>query len=404
MQEDKTNRSAAIKRLCRIAALITYAVCGFGAGSGAAEIPSDAVALEKVVADVVEPYLFAESEDRAEEKKDKTPAARARAIVVGVVSKEGRHTFGFGRLSDDSPTRPDGRTLFEIGSITKTFTALLLADSVERGKAKLDDPARLYLPESVTMPKRGEKEITLMHLATHTSAIPRLPPAIHFTGLFSNNPYKDYNTESLYRTLAGMKLTRDPGAHFQYSNLAYGLLGHLLCRASDKAYEELVVERICRPLGMTDTRVVLDEDQQNRLAAPYENDGAKASNWDFDVLAGAGALRSTTNDMLGYVEANMGFKKSHLLPAMRLCHEPRYPTDNKIQSICLGWHSEKRGENSRLVFHGGGTGGYSTLAGFMEENGQPRFGVVVLSNAAPGTRGMVANDVAVKLIDVLSEP
>jgi CubicO group peptidase (beta-lactamase class C family) len=304
-------------------------------------------------------------------------------------------------MADDSPARPDGRTLFEIGSVTKTFTALLLAESAESGKLKLDDPVRLYLPDEVKMPNRGDKEIKLEHLATHTSALPRIPRSIGLFAIFSTNPYKNYDAGDLYSTLGGLSLSRDPGEKYEYSNLAFGLLGHALSRQADCTFEELVVERICKPLELRDTRVNLDEDQRQRFARPYTASGTKASTWEFDSLAGAGALRSTADDMLTYIEANMGLKKTDLLPAMRRCHKSRQPTPNNIQSIGLGWHVEKRAENAQLIFHGGGTGGYNCLVGFMEQDGEPTFGLVVLTNAAPAASGMVGNDIAVKVIDAL---
>jgi CubicO group peptidase (beta-lactamase class C family) len=398
-------------------ALVTVLLHSACAVSIAADLLSEGAALERKVSEIVGPFLQqapADSPDKsdkddkhengaAEKPKAAAKNGRAWAIVVGIVSKQGRHVFGHGRIAADSTVRPDGRTLFEIGSVTKTFTALLLADSVERGQLKLDDPVRLYLPESVTIPKRGDQEIKLEHLATHTSALPRIPLSIAATAIFSTNPYKNYDADDLYKTLAGLSLARDPGEKYAYSNLAFGLLGHVLSRQAGSSFEDLVVKRICDPLGLRDTRVNLDENQRKRFAAPYTASATAASTWEFDVIAGAGALRSTADDMLTYVEANMGTKKSDLFPAMRRCHMIRHPTSNKIQSIALGWHVEKRSDNSQLIFHGGGTGGYNCLVGFMEEDGKPTFGLVVLTNAAPAASGMVGNDVAVKLIDVLHD-
>jgi serine-type D-Ala-D-Ala carboxypeptidase/endopeptidase len=401
---------------CRaFVALLTVLLLSSGAVSIAANLLGDGAALEAKVREIVTPFLQqapanpAHETDNRDENQNRANTnakavaqnGRAWAIVVGIVSKHGRHVFGHGRIAADSTVRPDGRTLFEIGSVTKTFTALLLADSVERGKLKLGDPVRLYLPESVTLPKRDDKEITLEHLATHTSGLPRIPFSIGATAIFSTNPYKNYDADDLYKSLASLSLTRDPGEKYAYSNLAFGLLGHALGRQAGRGFEELAVERICDPLGLPDTRVNLDQNQRKRFALPYTASATTASTWEFDALAGAGALRSTADDMLTYVEANIGLTKSDLLPAMRRCHVVRQPTSNKIQAIALGWHVEKRPDNSQLVFHGGGTGGYNCLVGFMEEDGKPTFGLVVLTNAAPAASGMVGNDVAVKLIDVL---
>jgi serine-type D-Ala-D-Ala carboxypeptidase/endopeptidase len=153
---------------------------------------------------------------------------------------------------------------------------------------------------------------------------------------------------------------------------------------------------------MPDTRIELTADQKKRFAAPYDANGKLSSTWEFDAIAGAGALRSTADDMLTYLQANMGFKKSDLLPAMHLSHEPRHDAGNKTQSIGLGWHIEKWPHDSRLFFHGGGTGGYNCLVGFMEQESKPTIAIVVLSNAAPAPTGMVANDVGVKVVRLLT--
>jgi len=370
----------------------------------------DGVALHAKVEQIVTPFLRRHNQDdtpassgNETTKRENNGASSERqawAIVVGIVSKDGKHVSGFGRMSAEAKQRPDGRTLFEIGSVTKTFTALALAEMVERNQLKLDDRVQQYLPESVAVPKRGDKEITLHHLATHTSALPRVPLAILVQG--TTNPYRDFGTEELYATLKITSLFRDPGERYGYSNLGYGLLGHMLSLQTECGYEELIVERICMPLGLRDTRIQLTEEQHKRLAPGHTYSGEPTSHWDFDAFAGAGALRSTADDMLGYLEANMGLKKTALLAAMRRCHEVRHPAGNKIQSIGLGWHQQTMSRGARLVFHGGGTGGYSSIVGFVEQDNQPTFGLVVLANAGPGSAdGMVANDVAIKLLELL---
>ena len=388
-----------------------FVACKFARGGD--DLLQDAVALKREVTRIVAPFLhhpMAGSEGPNENSteraatggdKDDRPANRAWAIVVGIVTKDGRHVFGFGRFDAESSQEPDARTLFEIGSVTKTFTALLLADLVEQGKVKLSDPVRLYLPESVTMPQQGDKEITLLHLATHTSALPRIPTSIGLKALISNDPYRNYGTDDLYKTLSRTKLPRDPGERYEYSNLGFALLGHVLSRQAGKSYEELVIERICEPLELRETRVTLDDELRKRLAPPHDALGRRSSNWDFDVFAGAGALRSTTDDMLTYLEANMGLKKCALLPAMRRCHQAAYPAESDLQSTGLAWHIQNGLDSPPLIFHGGGTGGYNSIVGFAQEDGTPLFGIVVLANAAPAGDGMVANDVAVKLLRVL---
>jgi CubicO group peptidase (beta-lactamase class C family) len=262
-------------------------------------------------------------------------------------------------VSAEQPTAPDGDTLFEIGSITKAFTGTLLALEVADGKLALDDPIRKHLPSEVKVPA---KEITLLQLATHRSGLPRLPD--NLAPKDATNPYADYGVEDLYHGLETCKLRRDPGTGYEYSNLGMGLLGHVLERRSGRSYEQLVVDRICGPLKMTDTRITLSEDQKRRLAPGHLPTRKVVPNWDLPTLAGAGALRSTANDLLRFLEAN-------LRGAYAAAHEPRAP------NIGLGWHLLPG-----AVWHNGGTGGYRSFAAFDPKG---NHAVVVLGNATSDT-------------------
>lgn len=390
--------------------LLLLALLLCSAARGDETLLADSARLKKTVTEIVTPYLHHAATEKSDDGDQKTegeakrPPNRAWAIVVGMVSKDHREVFGFGRFSAQNGQQPDANTLFEIGSVTKTFTALLLAEQVEQGKMKLDDPVQKYLPDSGVMPKRGDHEITLLQLATHTSALPRIPRSIGLIALFSSNPYKNYTEQDLYKTLGNIELSRDPGEEFEYSNLGFGLLGNLLSRQAGRPYQDLLRERICQPLGLDETRIDLDVEHRQRLAPPHNALGVVSSTWEFDALAGAGAIRSTADDMLRYLEANMGLKETSLLSAMRLCHRPRHQAGNAVQSIGLGWHIEKVPGRPPLVFHGGGTGGYTSLVGFTQPDEGPAVGVVVLANTAPSTLGMAANDIAVKLLAALREP
>jgi len=176
-------------------------------------------------------------------------------IVVGVIGPEGRRVIAYGHLEKGDSRALDGNTVFEIGSVTKVFTSLLLADMVQRGEVKLDDPVAKYLPANVKMPDRNGKAITLIDLATHTSGLPPLPA--NFNPKDPTNPYADYSVDQLYQFLSSYQLTRDIGSQYQYSNLGGGLLGHVLARRAGTDYETLVRSRICDPLGMKDTRITL---------------------------------------------------------------------------------------------------------------------------------------------------
>ena len=164
-------------------------------------------------------------------------------IVVGVIDSTGRRTISYGKFDTGDNRAVDGNTIFEIGSVTKVFTSLLLADMVQRGEVALTDSVAKYLPAGVKMPERNGRQITLEDLATHTSGLPRLPT--NLSPKDAANPYADYSVEQLYQFLSGYQLTRDIGSQYEYSNLGGGLLGHVLARRAGMDYEKFVRSRIC---------------------------------------------------------------------------------------------------------------------------------------------------------------
>jgi serine-type D-Ala-D-Ala carboxypeptidase/endopeptidase len=299
---------------------------------------------------------------------------QAVGIVAGVIDPAGRRVVAYGKLAAGDTRTPDGDTVFEIGSVTKVFTALLLADMVARGEVALDDPVSKYLPQEVRMPRRGSRDITLQDLATHTSGLPRLPSP--FTPKNPANPYADYSVEDLYRFLSSHELRRDIGSQYEYSNLGGGLLGHVLARRAGMDYESLVRARITGPLGMNDTRIALTPEMRARLACGHNDRLAPVANWDLPTLAGAGALRSTVNDLLKFLAVPLGDPNRPLAKAMSAMLAVRRPTGAPTLEIALGWHVAKRG-GREIVWHNGGTGGYRSIVAF---DPVARAGVVVLSN------------------------
>jgi len=295
-------------------------------------------------------------------------------IVAGVVEPAGRRVVSYGSLAKSDARPLDGDTVFEIGSITKVFTSLLLAEAVQRHEVALSDPVSTFLPAKVRLPERG-RAITLQDLSMHVSALPRLPSNMHPKD--TANPYADYSVEDLYTFLSGYQLTRDVGERYEYSNLGGGLLGHVLSIRAEMDYEALVRARITGPLGMKDTSIALTPRMREHLAAGYTATLQPASNWDLPTLAGAGALRSTTNDLLTLVAANLGYVRTPLAPAMAAMLEPRKPAGMPGLEVALAWHVTAV-HGKTIVWHNGGTGGYRTFIGF---NAAARTGVVVLSNA-----------------------
>jgi len=297
---------------------------------------------------------------------------QAVGIVVGVVEPNGRRVGAYGNLARGDPRPVDGDTIFEIGSVTKVFTSLLLADMVNHKEVALDDPAAQYLPENVKLPERSGKSITLLDLSTHSSGLPPFPSNL--------KPEADYSVDDLYQFLSGYTLPRDPGSEYEYSNLGAGLLGHLLACRAGTDYESLIRSRIARPLSMPDTGITLSSSMNQRMAAGHNAMLAPVANSDLPApLAGAGALRSSTNDMLTFLEAFLGYKESPLAPAMKAMLEVRRPAGQA--TIGLGWIIMSA-HGREIVGHNGATGGFRSFVGYGR---QERIGVVVLSNASTAT-------------------
>lgn len=296
------------------------------------------------------------------------------ALVVGVIDANGRRVVSYGSLDKRDPRRLDGDTVFEIGSMTKVFTSLLMTDMARRGEVALTDPVSKYLPPSVKVPERNGRKITLADLSTHSSGLPRMPS--NFAPKDTANPYIDYTVQQLYDFLSGHKLERDIGSEYEYSNLGAGLLGHALSLRARMSYEALVRSRITDPLGMSDTRMTFTPEMRARLAVGHNANLDPVANWDIPTLAGAGAFRSTVNDMLTFLAANLGFIQTPLAQAMADAVSIRRPGENPETKMAYGWEVSTKGENS-IIWKGGATGGYRTYMGY---DPKARVGVVVLSN------------------------
>jgi serine-type D-Ala-D-Ala carboxypeptidase/endopeptidase len=302
-------------------------------------------------------------------------------IVVGVIGPEGRRIVSYGRRAVGDTAPLDGDTVFEIGSVTKVFTAVLLAEAVRRGEVALSDPVSKYLPPEVKLPTRGDRAITLVDLATHTSGLPRMPT--NFEPMDAANPYADYSVERMYSFLAGVQLTRDIGASFEYSNLGVGLLGHALARRAGTDYETLMRTRIAEPLGMKSTAIALTPGLRARLARGHNGQLEPTANWDIPTFAGAGALRASANDLLTFLAAAMGDTRSPLASAFAATLAVRRPTGKPPHETALGWQIFK-GHDTELMWHNGGTGGYRAWIGYEPRS---RTGVVVLMNAGTQVGG-----------------
>ena len=319
--------------------------------------------------------------------RDRVDGGRSTGIAVGLIDAHGAtRTLAYG---PNAGATLDEHTLFEIGSITKTFTASILADMVSKGTVRLDQPVAELLPKGTIIPSRGGKQITLLDLATHSSGLPRMPN--NFAPKDAANPYADYDGARLLDFLAHYQLARDIGAQYEYSNVGVGLLGYALAAKAGKSYEQLVTERVLRPLSMSETAITLTPALAARLAPGHDAAGKPVKNWELDALAGAGALRSSVHDMTRYVAANIDPRATKLGPVLAMTHEKRFQTAQPPLSIGLAWHRLVSPHGDTLLMHDGGTAGYLTFIGFDPVR---RVGVVVLSNSASSV-----SDIGLHLLD-----
>jgi len=297
------------------------------------------------------------------------------SIALAVIDSSGVEFFNFGKTAKNGQ-EVDENTIYEIGSITKVFTGILLAQQVLDGELKLEDEINNYLPDDIIVPVMGDKEITFGNLTDHTSGFPRM--ASNFSPSNHQNPYADYTVDQMYEYISNYQAVRTVGSEYEYSNLAQGLLGHLLAMNKACTYEELMVQTIADPLEMKDTRIYLTQRMNENLALGYSG-GRHVENWDIPTLAGAGAIRSSTSDMANFISANLGYLSSPLIKAMELSHQIRHDMAGE-SSIAMGWHINK-GNKGDIICHGGGTGGYRTFVGFVKETGK---GVVLFTNSSEG--------------------
>ena len=297
-------------------------------------------------------------------------------LVALVLDGDRRVDAAYGRSHAADNRALDADTVFEIGSITKVFTALLYADMVLRGEVSPGDPVARFLPAGVRVPEFQGKPITLRDLANYMSGLPRMPS--NFAPKDKSNPYAGYTAENLYAFLSDHQLRFEPGTHYEYANLGFGLLGHALASRAGMSYEELVVSRICAPLGMESTRITLSNLMQERLARGHNAGLEPAANWDIPGLAGAGALRSTANDLFKFLEMSMGIKTTPLAAAMAMTLGERHPTERPRVEVALGWFLSTS-YRDEIVWKDGGTGGYATFIGYSTKS---RRASILLSNTA----------------------
>ena len=327
--------------------------------------------------------------DSLEEEVDSLASQYVRVgAVVGIIDKQQNKlilSYGSKIITNTEP--PDANTVFDIGSITKTFTAILAADMFLKGKIT-DEIVGHYLPaDKVTMPSREDVEITFINLLTHTSGLPRKP---HITGstyplpeeFDPENPYAVYTTEDIYDYLTNYcTLEFTPGTYWGYSNTGYGLLGHTLGLIDGTSYDSILNRNIFNVLGMNNSSLFLTEQQLLNMAPGHNTDREIVPNYTAnDIFQGCGMIKSSLNDMLKYLEANMGLTDSPLKNAMERTHQ-RTPDiyTGSLGYIGLAWYLIELDDGQEIIYSGGDTNGHSAYIAF---NKSTLTGAVLLLNAS----------------------
>jgi serine-type D-Ala-D-Ala carboxypeptidase/endopeptidase len=301
-------------------------------------------------------------------------ARRHVGVAVGALVDDRCATVGMGHI-EAGGRAVDGETSFQIGSITKVFTALILADAVCRGEVTLDQPLGSLVPAVANHPKGSP--ITLGDLASHTSGLPRLPPGLWRQALRNrHDPYAAFTRRQLIEAL-GRPPRRPAGRRVRYSNYGAGVLGEALSRALGASYGELVAHRIAGPLGMrrTDTHPPVGGEN---VAQGHNRRGKPVPDWNLPALEGAGALRSTCADLTTLLDVHLRPDGSPVADAVRLATEPRRRVRGSLD-IALGWHILRRKHRPPLWWHNGGTGGFFSFTAFDLDT---VTAIVVLTNTA----------------------
>ena len=294
-------------------------------------------------------------------------------IVVGFVDQSKSRILAAGSLDNGTDRPVDGDSLFFIGSVTKTFTALLAQDMADRDEITLTDPVARYLPPDTKLPTRNNKQITLLDLATHAAALPFNPD--NMVGKDGREQYETYTVEKMLDFLSYCQLPRDPGAQFAYSNIGFALLGNALERKANTTYEQLILQHICRPLDMNDTCITPSPQQKNHLAVGHDEHGNPATPWNLQAYIPAGSIHSTGDDLLKYAAAQAGITPSPLADAIEKTHIIRHediagltdaPGWGPFGHTAMDWvdHCAFQPPGMALLAHAGGAGSYHAFVGF----------------------------------------
>lgn len=345
-----------------------------------------------------------------------------KGLVIGIIQDGKTRVLSYGQLSKENKTRPDGNTIFEIGSVTSVFTTSLMKLEAQKGLFKMEDRIQGHFRDGVEVPKykhyvctevtyndpmtvdemdreiiscrpdpfRPDACITFCHLASHTSGLKNNPKGLYSWNPLRNakqkkDPYVDFTKEELYENMKRMELSTIPGVTFKFSNWGVAVLGNLVADIANTSYEDLLKKRVLNPLQLVDTKLILSEEQKGRFAQGHSRKGKITASWHFKSMSPALGLKSSANDLLKFVQANIYTANADLENAFAHVQGPQVNLHerklDRYTQMGYGWFTSTLNEATNLPVQwvSGGTGGYRSFVGFIKDT---KTGVVVLSNAA----------------------
>lgn len=309
-------------------------------------------------------------------------------LSIGVLENGNWTKIGYRLVDNEFVKTKNDDKLFEVGSITKTFTASLIMKLVDEGKMKLSDPIQNYLPVQMAQDSFQNNTITVQHLITHTSGLSSGPSSFTLPYLKAliftpKNPNRNFKAKQYYRYLRKFKLDYVPGQKWEYNNAGYGLLGEFISKSNGISWEESVQENIFTPLGMRDSYFTIDKHNKDSFVVGITAKGKKSKPWEMKFINPAGAIKSTLNDMIIYTSAQL-VTSSQKFGFFEETHDPwnfqiKMPEDKlwKGNAMGLGWWHNLEDEQNTFIWHAGSSGGYTAFVGFSKSKEKA---VVILSN------------------------
>lgn len=305
-------------------------------------------------------------------------------FIIGIIHGDSTYIYPYGHLEKGNSASPTSKTIFEMGGATKVFTACLVQLLVDEGKLDYESPINAYLTEEQSNPVYDQT--TILDAITHTTGLPRMPIGFGAKEFEDNNPYAHYKKSDLFEFYVNYSLQAPKEKSYIYSNVAYALLQQVLENVSGQNYETLLTEKIAIPLSMRQTSVNIDEAFKPLLASGHTLIGKPTKAWSLQSFEGSIGLKSSTTDLLRFLEIQMSIKDSPLSQSFEKMHAQEFKTDIDNRTyIAKGWHIIKNKRYHDILAHSGSTSGHRMFMGFVKET---KTGVVVLSNSENGTNGL----------------